>query len=176
MFCKIHNYGSNGFLSGDNKLEVIVVGICIGVILGTVLAVVYKSITSAFIKQLISKEIFTKEAAIKIESLDFCGKWFIKNELKHEQTPLRKYVRITNEEDVTLKKKGKGTPKIDVKNALFYLPEENKTSAEFRYSGVNKPVASIVITIILTVAMGLFTLFAAPELIQMLENFLNSLE
>ncbi len=177
MLCKIYNYQNFSFSSvPENTLKIIVLGICIGIVVGTVAAVVYKTITHSFIRTLVKNEIHTPEKAKRIDDLDFIGKLYIKNELKYSYKTMRRYVICANEEDFIKKKeteKDSSFKKLPVDQGLFYLPEEKKIEAELRFSEVRNPVGSIVITTALAGAAAYFALFAAPELLQMLDNFIT---
>ncbi len=176
MLCKIYNYNNFDLssLSGVT-LEVLVWGVCIGVIIGTLIAIFYKVYTSSFIKALVKNKIFTEEASKTVDDLDFIGKWYIKNELKYPYKTLRRYVVCVNENEAEEGTKGrkKDFKKLSMEKARFYLPEENKIEAELRFSEVKNPVGSFVITAAVMIAAAFFILYAAPELLQMLDNFMT---
>ena len=174
----IYSYKNFDFTSlSDNTLNVIVLGIIVGIIVGTVFSVLYKTVTSSFIKALVRNNITTPDKAKKIDDLDFIGKWYIKNELKYTYKTLRRYVICANEEELLDNKNNKKEfQKLPVENALFYLPEEKRIEAELRFTGVRKPIGTIILTIILGTAAAYFAIFAIPELLQMLDNFLTSIK
>lgn len=176
MLCKITNYNNFDLSSvSDTALEVIVWGICIGVIFGTLISIFYKAYTSSFIKALVKNEIYTEDAAKPVDALDFIGKWYIKNELIYPYKTLRRYIVCANEDEAVEETKGrkKEFKKLSMEKARFYLPEEKKIEAELRFSEIRNPIGSFVITAAVMVAAAFFILYAAPELLQMLDNFLT---
>ncbi len=179
MLCKVYNYQNFNFSSvPEDTLKIIVLGIFIGIIAGTVWTVAYKTITHSFIRAFVKNELYTPEKAKSINDLDFIGKWYIKNELKHSYKTMRRYVLCSNEDEVTEKtgkQKDPAFKKIQVENGLFYLPEEKRIEAELRFSEIRHPIGSIVITSALAGAAAYFAMFAAPELLQMLDNFITML-
>ena len=56
------------------------------------------------------------------------------------------------------------------------MDEEKKIDVEFRYAEVRKPVFSFVLTAVIAVVIAVFALYAAPELMTMLENFMNVMQ
>ena len=176
MLCKIYNYNNFDLssLSGET-MGVLVWGICIGVIIGTLISIFYKVYMSSFIKALVKNEIHTEETSKTVNDLDFIGKWYIKNELKYPYKSLRRYVLCANENEAEEKSKGrkKDFTKLSMEKARFYLPEENKINAELRFSEIKNPVGSFVITAAVMIAAAFFVLYAAPELLQMLDNFIT---
>lgn len=157
-----------------SSLEVIVWGICIGIVLATLLSVLYKCFTAPFIKALIKAEAFDEARAKTLRELNFSGKWYIKNELKYQSKAMRRYVvpvvdgDSSQGADLTAKK-------VDVETARFYLPEDKKIEAEIRFTEAKNPVFTIVITAVLVFAAAVFAMTAAPELMQMLQNFISTL-
>jgi hypothetical protein len=63
--------------------------------------------------------------------------------------------------------------KLPMDKAKFYLPEEQRFTAELRYSEVRNPIGSFIITVAIAIGAAFFAKFAAPELLQMLDNFLT---
>ena len=101
MLAKTYHYNNFDFSSVSNEtLNIIVIGILVGIIVGTVCSVIYKTFTYSFINALIKKDALSKEKAVKINDLDFIGKWYIENELKYAYKTLRRYVICVNEEEL----------------------------------------------------------------------------
>ena len=171
------NYHYSNFDIDTDSLPIIIWGICIGIIVGAFVSIFYKHWTSSFIKALVKNDVTSKEKACTLSSLRFSGKWYIKNELKKSSSPLLRYVKSANRvEFESTETNGSNTikeKKTPIDEEMFYLPEETKFTAELRYSGVRNPVGSFVITSILCIAASFFAQFAAPELLQMLDNFLT---
>ena len=60
--------------------------------------------------------------------------------------------------------------------ARFYMPEENRVKAELRFTEVRNPAGSFIFTVILLVAVAFFAIYAVPELLQMLDNFITTVK
>ncbi len=195
MFATIYQYEnfdvSSDFLSSlsDNSLQVIVWGICAGILLGTLFSIFYKTYTASFFRQLISREAFDESRACTIGELDVRGKWFIKSALRTSDKPLRRYVLCSNTEELPKEKAGGfkrfwytkllGTEiphKLPMDKAKFYMPEEKRVTAELRFTGVRHPVQSFLLAAVILTALGFFLVYAIPELLQMLDNFLTQVK
>ncbi len=177
MFATIRNYGSFDFssLSADS-MAVIIWGICAGIIVGILCSVIHKHFTHAFIKALVKSGCVNEETARTLDELHVGGKWYLQSMLDAPHKAMRRYVVCANEEDAAVKKKNsEGITIISARKARFYLPEENRIKAQTRFSEVRKPIFSVLIPSVLIVLASIFTLYAAPELIQMLNNFLSTL-
>ena len=159
-----------------NSLEVIIWGACIGIVIGTLFTIVYKSLTSSFIKEMIKKEIFTQDKACTVDEFGFRGKLYIKSELKYAYKSMRRYIVCANEEELIPDEEKRKTSPLPMDKARFYLPEEKKIDVEFRYTEVRKPVFSFVLTAVIAVVIAVFALYAAPELMTMLENFMKVMQ
>ncbi len=177
MFCQIYNYSNFDLTSlSAGSIEMIVWGICIGVIIGVLCALVHKSIIASFIKVLVKNKILTAEDAKTLDELKLRGKWYLRSALKYPYKPLRRYVMCANEEELTSAEKEDYEKKLPMDKALFYLPEENRIGAETRYSEVKKPIFSFIFTTAIIIAAAFFLMYAVPELLQMLDNFITSVK
>lgn len=190
MFCKVYSYENFDLSSlSSESLEVIVWGICIGIIIGTLFSIFYKTYTSSLFKQLISNEIFDASKACTINELKIKGKWYIKMALKSSDKPLRRFVVCSNADELDIpapngfkkfwytKLLGVEVPaKLPMDKARFYMPEENRIKAELRFTEVKNPVGSFLFAAIILVAVGFFAIYAVPELLQMLDNFITMIK
>ena len=167
------NYHYQNFEISFDSLDIIIWSACIGIIIGAFIAIFYKHWTSSFIKVLTRNGIDSPEKACTVDSLRFSGKWYIKNELKLSYKALRRYVLCANEKELLGSDEGKKEKKLPMDKAKFYLPEEQRFTAELRYSEVRNPVGSFIITVAIAIGAAFFAKFAVPELMQMLDNFLT---
>ncbi|MBE6598134.1 MAG: hypothetical protein E7638_01690 [Ruminococcaceae bacterium] len=163
------------------SLGLVVWGICGGIIAGIFLSLIYKNITSSFIKTLVKKGISDEEKAVTLSEAEAKGKWYLRSALKSPYKPIRRYVICANEKDLLgfdPKEQDNIGKKADLPmdKAKFYLPEENRTKAEIRFSEAKRPAASFIFTAVLLIAAAYFSLYAAPELLQMLDNFIGTLK
>lgn len=190
MFCKVYSYENFDLSSlSAESFEVIVWGICTGIIVGTLLSIFYKTYTYSLFKQLISNEIFDESKACTIGDLKIRGKWYIRMALKSSDRPLRRFVLCSNTDELEIpapsgfrkfwytKVLGVDVPtKLPMDKARFYMPEENRIKAELRFTEVRNPVGSFIFTAIVLVAVAFFAIYAVPELLQMLDNFITTVK
>jgi len=190
MFNNVYYYENFDLssLSGI-PMNLLICGICGGLIIGTLFSIFYKKYTASFFKKLISDGVFDVSRAITINELDIKGKWFIKSALKRSDKPLRKYVICANinefeprSEANRIKKfwytkfLGVDVPqKLPMDKAKFYMPEENRTKAEVRFTDVKNPVGSFIFAAVVLIAAAVFMMYAVPELLKMVDNFITQI-
>lgn len=174
MLCKMYTNQPFDLSSlSANSLEIIVWGACIGIIIAALLTIVYKTLTFSFIKYMIKNGVVTEDKACTVDEMNFTGKLYIKNELKYGYKSMRRYVVCANEDELISDSEKKATSPLPMDKARFYLPEEKRIDAEFRYTEVRNPVFSFVLTAVVAVVAAIFVLYAVPELMTMLGNFIS---
>ena len=130
--------------------------------LGAIAATMDKLFCQRMVKALLNRGAQTPENAVSLDELDIRGKWYLKGALK-EGKPLRKMLAIP--ETLSVPAKAAEIP--------FYLPEENRYRAETRYENGRHPIMNLFIVGIALLLTVFFVLFAVPELLTMLDNFVG---
>lgn len=190
MADKIYSYENFDLSSlSSESLEFIVWGICIGVLIGAFVSILYRSCAFSLIRRLIAREAFDESRALTVNELNPRGKRYLKRALSASDKPLRRYVACANEEETQTRPArgfrkfwykrilGADVPaRLPMDRARFYLPEENRIGAEVRFTEVRNPVGSFILTAVLLVAAAFFVIYAAPELLQMLDNFITTIK
>lgn len=161
MSDKIYYYQNLSLPENLDSLDVLVWGIYAGVVIGATVATVDKLYCGRMVKALVEKGAQTPESAVTLDALNIKGKWYLRRALK-EGKPLRK---MLGNHEVPDKKKVGEIP--------FYLPEENRIKAETRYENGRRPIFTLVLSILAMLAVVFFVLFAVPELLTMLDNFVG---
>lgn len=162
MFAKLYYYQNFTIPSGFDSLEVLVWGVYIGVMLGVVAATVDKIFCHRMVKALLEKGAQTPEAALPLNALDICGKWYLRRALR-EGKPLRKVLAIPETAAGTVK----------AAEIPFYLPEEKRYQAENRFNPGHRPVMTMILAGVLLLVTVFFILFIVPELLTMLDNLVG---
>lgn len=158
---KIYYYQNLSLPENLDSLDVLVWGMYIGIVIGATVATIDKLYCGRMIKALIEKNARTPETAVTLDALDIKGKWYLRHALK-EGKPLRK---MLDSGEIVDKKKTAEIP--------FFLPEENRIKAETRYENGHRPIFTLIIAILAMLAVVFFVLFAVPELLTMLDNFVG---
>jgi len=149
------------------SLDLLILGICIGVGIGSVAATVDKVLCERAIRELVRREAQTGERALSIRQLEMKGKWYLRLALR-EGKPLRKLLTAVMPADTD-----DTAPKLA--DIPFYPPEENRIRAESRWETGRHPIMTLILCLILLAAGGLFLRFIIPELLTMTDNMLGTL-
>jgi len=65
--------------------------------------------------------------------------------------------------------------KEDVRALFPRLAEENRTKAEVRFTDVKNPVGSFIFAAVVLIAAAVFMMYAVPELLKMVDNFITQI-
>lgn len=165
MSDKLYYYQNLSLPENLDSLDVLVWGIYAGIVIGATVATIDKLYCGRMVKALVEKNAQTPETAVTLDTLDIKGKWYLRRALK-EGKPLRKMLGVGDESGD--KKKPEEIP--------FYLPEENRIKAETRYENGRRPIFTLVVALLAMLAVVFFVLFAVPELLTMLDNFVGMIK
>ena len=134
----------------------ILIGLVIGTILASAAACYTKAVHGKFVRELLKRECFTPETAI---SLRTCG-FFCNPSIRRDLTrggALAKIVRCTEPIDAD--------QAPDFLNAKFYIPEDDKYRAEFRYTNKGSTVPYLILTAAVCIAGAVLILKGLPTLL-----------
>lgn len=175
---------SNPLLS----LTVILWGVYVGIVLACIISVVERNTSNALVKSLLMKGADSPENALTIGELGLkdTGKYL--SRLK-KYSRLRRTVLLADEEKFTPKKdatkfsyklakffsydsgdKEKLTPE-----ARFYIPEENRITAEVRYAEKRSGAMTVIVCAVLMAAAMVFMTYALPKLLEMLDTLIGAI-
>lgn len=187
MHTKYYNYQNFNIDVNGEMLPIIIWGLYIGIMLGVLGSIVCRIYSSRII-QALKKHSATDENSAKTLAELGLGKQFMVKHMMREQSSLRRYVICSNENE----SKPKATAwskfwhekfireeiptKVDFSTAKFYLPEDNRITAELRYQVEGHPIRNFIIAAIGLFAVALFAITAVPELLQMLDNFITTVK
>ena len=164
---------------------VAILGIFIGFFLASVAVIYQKRFLGKFVIRLQEKNAYTEDTAQSLADLGLSKNFFIRQNLKSPGSVIRKMVRILSpqgengeesaEKDESTEKKPKVSLKesIDFESAKFYIPEELRYRAEFRFRKQGSALLYILLSFILcTVFASLLILFFS-DLIRLADNTLG---
>ncbi len=161
-------------------LPIIVCGIWAGLLVGVIISLVCRSFTGGLIHRLKNAQASDRDSAKTLSELNTKHLW-LASVMLGENSSMFRYVKVANREDAAVSSKsalGKLWNKIagrhlDWRQAKLYLPEDERIAAESRYVYEKHPVRSFVIAAVLLTAGAVFTAYALPELLLMLDNLLS---
>jgi len=168
------------------SIYLVILGVCAGLIIGLIYSYSTRIAAHRLTKALISGGHNTPETAVTLSQLGVKSKFKLRRMLKSGRV-IRRVVLCANVAEMqdptpTRLKKfwftkflGQELPqKTDFKVAQFYIPEENRISAEVRYSREGMSPAALVITVVVIIAVAIGAMLVVPELLTMTENVFGS--
>ncbi|MBQ9080993.1 MAG: hypothetical protein IJY27_07990 [Clostridia bacterium] len=171
------------------SLPAIVFAFFIGINIAAIAAIFNKRVLGDFARALISVEAHTPETAQTLEQLGYLKNTAIRSSLKNGTT-LRRVVKCVEEEayyaelekkrrefeasNTDPKAKFKEIPfSMDVSTAHFYIPEDQKYTAELKFEKKGTNWLTFAGVFIGSIVISLLVIWVVPELLQMLDNFLG---
>jgi len=154
--------------NGNNTLAFLLLTIVAGIILACAVMLWQIKVPGKLVRALSGKGAYGEGKAVKAKELGYKSEWLLRF-LLSENGALCKYVGINAAEQ---DKAGKAV----LLTACLYLKKETKDRAALRYSKGNAGTGALIAAIILFSILGVVMYFVIPELIQMLENFVNQVK
>ena len=178
------NINSSSFLS----LQIIVIGIFIGIILSTVFISFDKRKLGAFVRHVISEGCLSPESAKTLDELGYLKDVSIRGSLRRSGV-LSRVVRCVERdkfyEDMEfmrqkyIEKHGndKGFAelefKIDLQTAHFYIPDEEHYRAEIRFDKKGTGWRSILLVTVISIVAASLVCFLLPDMLQLVDNMIG---
>lgn len=179
--------GSGSLLS----IRMIIIGLFIGIALSGFAAVFNKRVLGAFVRRLIKEECFSPESAKTLDELGFGTNLFVRYALRSGGVTLRRVVKCREEElycqelearrvaheearkaDASLGKFKEVPYRTDVLADSFYIPEELRISAEFKFEAKGTSWGGIIALMIISIIMLVAVLVALPEVLGLIDDLL----
>lgn len=149
------------WLDTTTTLEKVIWAIFIGIVIASVMLWYSKGYIGRIARRLLKNEINIPEKAQTLKELGY-DNFFMRMALKNKYSALRKVVFCTLDKE-KLKR-------IDFYDVKFYIPDEQKDRAYFKYRGNNTTLAVVVIVIIIMFIMANLCLKYIPELLELMEK------
>lgn len=172
----------------------IIVGLFAGVIIASLMAIHTKKVLGAFVRKLLSDEIFSEEKAIRLAATGFVTNFSVRNALKKGRT-LRCVVKCREEEEhlrateaarleyEKRKSEGEALPDFiptayipDPDSDHFYIPEELKYQAELRFDNRGTTWLAFIGVIIVSIIAFCALMLVIPEILQLFDSIAGSFD
>lgn len=141
--------------------------IFIGVIIGAGISVYFKEVLGAFVRFLIKSKAASPETAVKLEDTKYANNFFVKRAIR-KGTYKRVMMAVCPDDD-------KLTAKEKVLKSSYYIPEDLVFQAENVFSKKGTNWFALILTVVLFFVVALISLIVVPDLVTMLNNFINGL-
>ena len=138
-----------------------------GVIIGAGISVYFKEVLGAFVRFLIKNGYNSIENAPRLEETKFAKNFFVKRAIRKGT-----YKRVMKTE---VPDDDKLTEKELILKTKYYIPEDLVFQAENVFSKKGTNWFALILTVLLFFIVAALSLFVVPDLIQMLNNFINGL-
>ena len=183
-----------GMLGSTATLRNILFGLLVGIVIASFIMVFDKRVLGSFVRKLLKEECLSPESAKRLCQLGFADKLTVRNSLRRGTT-LRSVVRSREEEEykasieerrAEYEKKREEDPtlppfkaaeyKIDPDEDHFYIPEEKKYSAEFRFEKKGPTWLGFAAVVVVAVVLFFVLLFVIPELMKLLDELVGGIK
>ncbi len=138
-----------------------------GVIIGAGIAIYFKEVLGAFVRFLIKNGYNSAEVAPMLEETKYAKNFFVKRAIKNGT--YKRVMKIQAPDDEKL------TSKEVILKSRYYIPDDLVFQAENVFSKKGTSWFALLMTVILFFIVAALSLFVVPDLIQMLNNFINSI-
>jgi hypothetical protein len=178
------NINRGSFLS----IQIIVIGIFIGIIASTVFIVYDKRKLGNFVRSVISAGCLSADKAKTLDELGYLKDIAVRGNIKRSGV-LSRVVRCVEREKFLLdveymrqkyvesngSEKGFREPefKIDLETAHFYIPDEEHYKAEIRFDQKGTGWRSILLVVVISVISAMLVCFLLPEMLQLVDNMIG---
>ncbi len=144
--------------NAGGTIKNIIIGLIIGTILASASAFYTRAVQGKFVRELLRRECFTADAAVTLRECGFFCNPSIRRELS-QRGALSKITRCTSEisEDKP----------VDFLTARFYIPEDDKYRAEFRYTNSGSRIPHLLLTVAVCILAAFLLLKGLPLLLNL---------
>lgn len=155
-------YKSFSFDASDRAaVRNVILAFCIGIILAAAYMLYQKKVPGAVIRAFLRAEAFSAESAKTPAELELASNPFYRFELKHNLT-LKRFLCAAEPEQ-----------EADVTQTRYFIPEELKYRAELRYDKEGSGWFSLILTIVLTIGLGIAVIKLLPAVLSLFDNFIK---
>ena len=172
---------SDFLTSYGSSLPVTLSAVFFGLLLSMSVLLYNRYVPGKLVRYLIKERIHTPELAITLAQAGVKDNLLIRHSLK-EGSMLRKLLAVVPVESAESPEASGGNASgrkkagPELTSLRFYLPEENAYRAEVSYNNNGASILSVLLSVLLFLVMMFLIAILAPNLIQMLTNFIDSLK
>ena len=149
-------------------LRTLILGFTLGMILAAIFIFVQKRVFGTFVKRLCKEECFSREAAKTLSELGAFRSSLLRREWR-KKGPLFRYVRCVEEEDFLASVASDGGEparyRPDFSNMHFYIPEEQRYTAEVRYEKKGSGLGSLLLVTACSILLAALLCIFLPDLL-----------
>ena len=138
-----------------------------GVIIGAGISVYFKEVLGAFVRFLIKNGYNSPENVLQLEDTPYAKNFFVKRAIK--KGTYKRVMKIIAPDDEAL------TSKEVIMKSRYYIPDDLVFQAENVFSKKGTNWFALIFTVVLFFIVALCSLIVVPDLMTMLDNFINGL-
>ena len=150
-----------------NNIKNVVLGLVIGIILASIATYYTRAVQGKFVRELLKRECLSPETAITLRECGFFCNPTIRRELKNGGT-ISKVTCLAKPPENT------DVP-IDFLSARFYIPEETKYRAEFRFQRKGSSSFHVILISVICIAAGVAVFRFLPSLLGLADGLITLL-
>ncbi len=154
-------------------VHTIVYAMAAGIAVAALLAVYYRCLLGRFIRYLLAQKIFTPQDAVPFADTPMGRNIFIKGALSSGGAYSNVLYYTDGVECKSVRPSGKRPDKATLQKRKYYIPDELKYRAEYMFRKKGNDLFMLIFTVIGVVALAVFCIFVIPELMTMLDNYIN---
>lgn len=144
-----------------SSLEKVIWAVFVGIVIASFMLWYSKGYIGRVARILQKQEIHTPDAAKTVSELG-CDNFFMRRALRNKYSALRKVVYSTVDKEKLSKE--------DFSKARFYIPEEQKNRAYFKYRGNNTNLVVVLIVIVVMFIMANLCIMYIPKILEMMKK------
>lgn len=152
---------------GLGSLDFVIVAFVVGIVIACAGMLYQIKIPGKVVRTLLAAEALGEASALDASAFGF-PEWLLRFILK-DTGALAKYVKVI---PVRTRRRGKSTEPVYAE-AKYYLLPETKERASIRYERRRASVGALIAAMILFPILGAILLTVIPDLVQMVNNFIN---
>ena len=150
-----------------NNIKNVVLGLVIGMILASIAAYYTRAVQGKFVRELLKRECLSPETAITLRECGFFCNPTIRRELKNGGA-ISKVTELAEPPE-------KADEPIDFLSARFYIPEETKYRAEFRFQNEGASPLHVILIAVICIAAGVAVFRVLPSLLGLADGLITLL-
>ena len=143
-------------VSTGQTIKNIIIGLALGTILAAIMMYYTRAVQGKFVQELLRRECFSPEKAVTLRECGFFCNLSVRQELARRGA-LSKLTRCA--QDLS------PDEPIDFLTARFYIHEDDRYRAEFRYSKKNANILQTVLTVVAGIAAALLLIKGLPYIL-----------
>ena len=153
--------------AGKN-IKTIILSLIIGTILASIATYYTRSVQGKFVRELLKRECFSPESAVTLSECGFFSSTSIRQELKNGGT-LSKITKLAEPPE-------NADDPIDFLTARYYIPEDEKYRAEFRFEKKGAGLFHVILTTVLAIAAGVILFRVLPSVLGLADGLITLLK